>query len=151
MQGMRKAYDKKRVIIFAGLIAAWLCVIWGHSLQPAVVSSGESGFFLRLLNSLLPVELSEFIVRKTAHFTEYVILGIFLSMELSGWVKNVVKAEVYPLFAGLLVAMCDETIQFFVEGRSCEVRDVWIDFTGIFFATVITCAIINSKRFRGRT
>ncbi len=148
IQGMSRAYNKKRVIVFGAVAVAWLCFIWGHSLQPAVVSSGESGFFLRLLNSLLPVELSEFIVRKTAHFTEDVILGILLALELSGWVKKVLSKLIYPLFAGLMVAMCDETIQMFVEGRSCEVRDVWIDFAGIFFATVVTCVIIERKRLR---
>ena len=38
---------------------------------------------------------------------------------------------ILPLLLGLLTALCDETIQLFVEGRSGQISDVWLDAAGI--------------------
>ena len=51
------------------------------------------------------------------------------------------------LLAGLLCALCDETIQLFVVGRSSQVSDIWVDFSGILAVAVLLWAI---RRFRGR-
>lgn len=142
---MMNQYNKRK-IIYGAFIALWLCFIWGHSLQPAVASTAESNFWIEFLKEYLGVAIGEFFIRKAAHFTEFVILGFFLTLELGAFVKKMWKSLIYPLFAGLLAALVDETIQLFSLGRSSEVRDVWIDFAGVFFATIITCAIINHKR-----
>lgn len=142
---MTKQYNK-RTIIYGAIIALWLCFIWGHSLQPAVASTAESNFWIDFLKNHLGVTIGEFLIRKAAHFTEYIILGFLLTLEMSTFVKKVWTSCIYPMFAGILTAMVDETIQLFSLGRSSEVRDVWIDFAGVFFATIITCAIINHKR-----
>ena len=67
---------KKSKIILGILIIGWLAVIWGHSMQPAVVSAGESGKWLEVLSKIftfLQGENGEHYVRKAAHFTEYAI------------------------------------------------------------------------------
>ena len=35
------------------------------------------------------------------------------------------------MLGGLLTALTDETIQLFVPGRSGQVTDIWIDFSGV--------------------
>ena len=132
----------------------WLCLIWGHSLQPAYVSDAESGRFLEIIAKVFPFLLSSdagmFIVRKAAHFTEFLILGVLLCMEFSMYEYGALRRFSIPSLVGLLVAFIDETIQLFVVGRSGEIRDMWIDFAGAALGTLIVLAIVNNKRGRRR-
>ncbi len=145
---------KRKKIILGILIVLWLCLIWGHSLQPAYVSENESGFFLAFIAKVLPFinndEFGMFIIRKTAHFTEYAILGVLLCMEFSTFLWGFINRFSVPALVGLLVAFIDETIQLFVVGRSGEIRDMWIDFAGVALGALITLAITNNKRGRRR-
>ena len=45
--------SKSRIGCYPVLTLLWLGVIWGHSLQPAAVSSQESGAVLSGLSALL--------------------------------------------------------------------------------------------------
>ncbi len=123
-------------------------------MQPAVVSEGESGRFLAVISRIVPFISNDdngmFIVRKTAHFTEYTILGILLCTEFSTYLYGLFKRLTIPAMTGLSVAFIDETIQLFVEGRSGEIRDMWIDFGGVLLGTLITLAIVNNKKGRRR-
>ena len=130
------------------LVISWLLVlllmvlIFVFSSQKAEASSETSGGFAELLARILHSDfdnLSEyvkidilndcqFIVRKTAHFSVYGMLGIlsFISCKASYF-------KLYWLISAticLLYAVSDEIHQYFVEGRSCEIRDVAIDFSG---------------------
>lgn len=141
--------NKKKIVIRI-VIALWLCLIWGHSLQPAVVSEQESGFFLDFLIKYLPAifdnEAGMFILRKSAHFMEYFILGFLLCGEFISYLRGFIKRLSVPVFVGLFVAFIDETIQLFVVGRSGEIRDMWIDFAGVALATLIMLAISGNRR-----
>ncbi len=141
---------KQKKIVLRIIIAVWLCLIWGHSLQPAVVSEEESGFFLELLSKYLPFLLNNdmgmFIIRKSAHFAEYLILGLLLSSDFVTYLYGFIKRFAVPSLVGLFIAFIDETIQLFVVGRSGEVRDMWIDFAGVALGTLIILAINNNKR-----
>ena len=143
----------KKKIVLGILIVLWLCVIWGHSMQPAVVSEEESGKFLQILGRIFPALLTSdmgmFIIRKSAHFTEYLILGILLGSYFSMIERGALQRFITPTFSGLAIAFIDETIQMFVVGRSGEIRDMWIDFGGVALGVLITLAIINN-RGRGR-
>ena len=63
------------------LILVYLCFIYGNSLTPAAISSKESGYFLAKIQDFLAGAgmdawwLTEHLVRKAAHFTEYAGLG----------------------------------------------------------------------------
>ncbi len=151
---VRIAVMKKQKIFLRIVIVLWLMLIWGHSMQPAVVSENESGKVLEFLGKIFPFLLSSesgmFIVRKAAHFTEYLILGILLCMDFSSYLYGALKRFSIPALVGLFIAFIDETIQLFVEGRSGEIRDMWIDLAGIALGTLITLAIVNNKRSRRR-
>ena len=142
----------KKKIILGILIALWLCLIWGHSLQPANVSETESGRFLAFLGKIFPfllnTEFGMFIVRKSAHFAEYLILGVLLCMYFSMSLRGILGRFSVPVLVGLFVAFLDETIQLFVVGRSGEIRDMWIDFAGVALGTLIVLAIVNNKKGR---
>ena len=136
------------------LIVVWLIVIWGHSMQPAVVSENESGRFLQFISKVIPGiynnDTGMFIVRKAAHFTEYTLLGVLLCMMYSMYTKGAFRRFCEPALTGLLVAFIDETIQLFVDGRSGEIRDMWIDFGGVSLGVLIVLAFVNNRRYGRR-
>ena len=122
------------------LCALWLAVILGHSLMPAEASKAESGGLLAWLSTLFPF-LTEHLLRKLAHGTEFALLGFLLAQCLRGRCS-------WPLLTGLVCALTDETIQLFVPGRSGEVRDVWIDFAGVTAAVALVCFLRFLRRRR---
>ena len=119
-------------------------------MQPKVVSDGESGKWLEILSRVFPMlsdaEDGMFLVRKAAHFTEYAILGILLALEFANYVKGWFRRFVEPVMTALTAAVIDETIQLFVEGRSGQVSDIWIDTAGAALGILITLAIIGNRR-----
>ena len=149
---------KKRKIIFAILIIAWLYVIWGHSMQPAVESTTESGWYLDIAAKYIPFihnnDDGMYIIRKAAHFTEYAILGVLLALEFSCFIKKGFYRFINPLMAAMSAALIDETIQLFVEGRSSQVMDVWIDSAGaacgILFLLAILRLCIRKRRYHSQ-
>ena len=64
------------------LIALTLAFIWGNSMQSRAVSGGMSGSLKAWLEQLLHTEISEFLLRKAAHFSEYGLLGVEFSLLL---------------------------------------------------------------------
>lgn len=85
---------------------------------------------------------AEFIVRKLAHFTIFFILGFLLTM-LSQTDKRagLCKCAARALLCGLFGAAFDECHQYFVPGRSAEVRDICIDFLGVLTGCTVFCAM----------
>lgn len=72
------------------------------------------------------------LVRKYAHFTSYLILGIlvmnaFRKSEVMGF-----NAFLFSLIFCGLYAVSDEVHQLFVPGRGAQVTDVMIDSAGSF-------------------
>ena len=115
---------KRRVFLI--LAALWLCFIWGQSFLSADLSRAESGRVLALLQRILP-GLTAHMVRKAAHFTEYAVLGALL---FGAFPIRSRAALTGTLFAAMLAAVTDETIQLFSAGRSGQITDVWLDFAG---------------------
>ena len=72
------------------------------------------------------------LIRKLAHFYNFAVLGILLctNKKLS---KDGAWQSVLWCVAGLLAAIFDEGHQYFVPGRSAEIKDVMIDFSGVMF------------------
>ena len=102
---------------------AWLLVIWDHSCLPAAQSGAESGALLAVVQDLLPW-MTDHVLRKCAHFAEYAVLGALTAAALRtsahfSWPR--------ALLPGPFAALCDETIQLFVPGRSGRIADVWLD------------------------
>lgn len=134
------------------LILLYLCFIYGNSLTPAVISSKESGYFLIKIQNFLAEAgidarwLTEHLVRKAAHFTEYAGLGFLLAMNTGAGMApvfsstKILKANVT---AALFMPFIDETIQLFVEGRSGQISDVWLDMAGIFTGIIVTVCFMK--------
>lgn len=83
------------------------------------------------------IERYVFPVRKCAHFTIYLILGILVISLLSEYRILNSKTVLYTLLIVFLYACSDEFHQLFVSGRSSEIRDVLIDSSGGFIGSYL--------------
>ena len=120
-----KTYFGSRAALI--LTIALLLIIWGQSLLPVKASAAESGWLrtavidpLLALFGLGPV--GDYFVRKLAHFTEFLLLGLSSTLL---WRGKVLRA----LQTAFLAAFLDETIQLFSD-RSAQISDVWLDLFG---------------------
>src|SRR5699024_9669514 len=87
---------------------------------------------IHILPSMLPLmsvdeELFHHFIRKSAHFTAYLLLGMLVLHALR---KPSRKGCTVAFLISLLYAISDEFHQLFVPGRSGEIRDVVIDSMG---------------------
>ena len=125
--------------IFTCLSVLWLCVIFGHSLMPADVSSSESLGALAWLNKIFPW-LTHHLLRKLAHFSAFAILGFLFTGAM-----RPKKLPTRPVMFAFFAAFTDETIQLFVEGRSGQVSDIWIDLSGAVCGAMLAWLILRKK------
>lgn len=116
-------------------LLGWMLVIFLFSAQTGEQSSESSGLIEQLL-SLFPfiphqifgIDL-QLIIRKGAHFTEYLIL-YFLTFIVFIDYQTFKKSLVYAIIFVFLYACTDEIHQAFVPGRACAFTDVMIDTAG---------------------
>lgn len=138
---------KSRQHILTGLILLTLCFIWGNSLMPGTVSGAFSDWvgalLSRLLGDVVRPEAGHGVLRKVAHGTEYLVLGMELWLLFRGMLW---KSWSLPVLCGVAVALTDETIQLFVEGRSGAIRDVWIDLGGFCVGCLVCAGILALRR-----
>ena len=75
-------------------------------------------------------------VRKTAHFSIYLLLG-FLMISLIKEYRELTWKELFlAFFLSFLYACSDEVHQLFVSGRSGNIIDVGIDSMGAYFGVL---------------
>lgn len=136
--------------------AAIACLIWANSLVPGTGSSELSLSVLAWVQDALAAIgldaswLTNLIVRKVAHFTEY---ALFASVLVKGIDPDRVpdSGSVFLSTAMvLLVPAIDETIQLFVPGRTGQVADVVIDCCGACFGILVTFWIGRALKARKR-
>lgn len=144
-----KKLNKKQTALVVVTIL-FVFTMFSFSLLPSNESSSQSDFFLDLINSLLKalriyITVTAHIVRKTAHFTEYFIYGNLLTLTVGKITNNLKNNRFMILFFALLVPVIDETLQCFSFGRSAEVKDVLLDFTGCIAGILLMHVILKKK------
>lgn len=120
-------------IIKISLVIIWMIVIFFFSNQKAVESSKLSdGLIKRTISIIIDDDSNETVkkfvkpVRKTAHFCIYLILGLLVLNCFSLNRKNII----YAIIICLLYSISDEVHQMYIDGRSSELMDVYIDTLG---------------------
>jgi len=99
-------------------------------------------------------ETISFYVRKTAHFTVFALLGANAAALLAVMPKSPFSYRqkiAIPIIFGALYAFSDELHQYFVPGRSMELRDMIIDVCGVaagIAAIRIFCRLAILKKDR---
>ena len=130
--------------IFSILSFLLIGFIWHNSMADAPHSSRESIFVLHLIQHYLYMipdvsHLTNGLLRKLAHLTEYAWLGIALNSAFRA--LRIPHGVKLTLGISFLVASVDESIQIFSPGRSAEFKDVLIDTTGAGLGILLAAAL----------
>lgn len=165
MKRNKVVYRKMAVTVLTAIFLFVLyCIIFGFSAQDGEQSSGVSekitimivetasdicfdfsqDMIAYLCKALEPV------VRKTAHFSEYLLLGAGWYLLYSQWIK---KRVLFAMICVVISAALDEFHQTFVPGRDGNVFDVCIDSCGgicgillVYLILKWICFIMKKRR-----
>lgn len=132
--------NNKLSIIFT---LAWMVIIFTMSSFNSIESANQSNYIVNIISNVLNInniELLNLIIRKLAHYIEYLILGILV---INMFIKNnIPQSYLISIIFCVIYAISDEIHQIFVPGRACQIRDVLIDsigsITGIYLYKLIS-------------
>ena len=151
--------DVKRVlnnkILSWSAVVMWMAVIFWFSAQNGDTSGSTSGNFIEFIAKIFNpnyenlTELQKFeiisswqlIVRKTAHFSEYAVLGILSANALRTYNLSNTLKRLLPCVICLVYATSDEIHQYFVPDRACRALDVLIDTSGGVTGVALFCLV----------
>lgn len=132
-------------------VIIWIAVIFFLSNEPVVESIARSDIFLYIAQSTeIPVfeGVTEAIVRKSAHFGAYLVLGALIFNVVRDYARSIRRAMLVSILFASLYACTDEIHQLFVPGRSGEFGDVLIDTLGAAVGVGIFTVIVHIIRAR---
>ncbi|MGL4990050.1 MAG: VanZ family protein [Sarcina sp.] len=136
------------------LMIGFMLFIFYMSSQTGDDSTKQSNFILDIFTSLginLNESFGEFastIIRKGAHFTEYMILSFLIYNVITDYIKINKKVYIYTVLGVFLYAVTDEIHQLFVPGRAGMIQDVMIDTSGGLAGTLILIIKLNLQKKR---
>ncbi|MST82431.1 VanZ family protein [Bilifractor porci] len=151
--------------IFTLLAILWMAAIFFFSSRNADESTAQSNragmlaghLFVRDFDSWTEQEQLDFAkkidhpVRKTAHASEYALLGMLLFGSMTG-TRRIRMG--YAWLAASCYAATDEFHQLFVPGRSCQFTDVCIDSggaaLGILVAAGVSLLVFRIREWRSQ-
>lgn len=140
---------KVKQIVKISLVLVWMIIIFIFSNEPATKSTKLSDSFIkrtisRLINddSVDTIKKLTKPVRKCAHFTIYLILGLLVLNCFNLLDKKTIIIAIFICFS---YSISDEIHQLFVKGRSCEILDVVIDTLGSTLGIFINKIIRRNK------
>jgi len=141
--------NRKKILRWV-LLLLWLAVIFVMSQQPGDKSSSQSDFIVNLI-SFVGIKLNEYymsiatlLVRKSAHFTEYIILFVLVYRVIILYM-NKKQAKIIAILFVFGYACSDEFHQYFIQGREAAFRDVIIDTSGGIMGSFIMVIVENMK------
>jgi VanZ family protein len=124
-------------ILYIGVFIVWILVIMSFSIQSGTQSSLASRWYVDMLarffasiDLTVSLTLLSMVVRKSAHFSEYAILG-YISH------KNVELDGNKLFYLSSTVPFIDEYLQTFIAGRSGNSTDAMIDLAGYVSGVLI--------------
>lgn len=150
---MKRTLFRITMLILLGLT---FFAIFNFSSQDGQTSSGLSRKVARKIVDIFPytknlsektknkiVEKSQPIIRKGAHFSIYMLVGIFIMSFISTYKLHLKYKFSISILVGLLYAISDEIHQGFTPGRTPSPIDVGIDTCGVMFGIVLVLIAIS--------
>lgn len=156
--------------IFLILTIVWMAVIFAFSARPADESEEDSIQVGMMIGRIFIPEFEEWSqesryefaeridhpVRKTAHATEYAILGLLVA---GAYINNggkdksertgIGKGILIPWAVATVYAATDEFHQLFVPGRSGQISDVLLDSAGVMAGLLVLAAVRSYRKSAG--
>lgn len=149
-----------RIILLILLIGTFF-IIFNFSNQNGEKSSGISRKITEIItekilklsdnNKMQIMDRMEIIIRKTAHFSIYTIVGILLMGFMSTYKIDEMKRIYISTVIGIFYATSDEIHQAFVPDRSAQLTDVIIDTMGVvlgIFLILLAMEIVSRKKHK---
>ena len=142
--------------VLSVLCALTVLFIWSNSMFSKEASREQSHNLLSALEPAIEAVLGVDVdtqndtwLRKSAHFLEFALLGIELALLAKQRSRLNTQGVCNCLFAGLLVAVADESIQL-LSDRGSQVQDVLLDFSGVITAVLLMLLIfsLRSRKIR---
>ena len=146
------------------LLLVWMGVIFAFSAQDGK-DSGEvsQGVVVKVAEMVYPdydklnepekqkvVNRFNIPVRKTAHFSEFFLLGGIAFVFFATFKEFSLKMKAFlPFILGVIYSVTDEIHQLLVTGRACRVLDMCIDSAGVLLAVLIGYLIFRKTRSDG--
>ncbi len=148
---------KVRLILFSALLA--LCVLWtafifSNSVDTAEESTEKSDTVYEIVNDVAQSlgateEIPKSTIRQSAHFLEFAVLGTLWALALSALLAPAAQSALRPSLLICLIslpicaviALIDEYIQTFSDGRVCDLADVLTDTAGSLCGIAAICAL----------
>ena len=158
---IQKKNTKYIICFYWTILVLYLAIIYFFSSQNGAKSHEVSAGLLQYLKVLIlfipgnmleflsgVVKNYEYVLRKTAHFTEYLVLALIFYKAIvvsSAKTKNSLKITLIFCF---LYAVSDEVHQIFVSGRAFAVKDIIIDTAGatLGVSTIYLTKFIKTRR-----
>lgn len=91
------------------------------------------------------IDVTDFVIRKIAHVTEYAILSLLVSRSLGITNRTRAKQRFLVILITTLYALSDEVHQSFVPSRGATYKDVLYDTLGASLGSAIIYAIHRKK------
>ena len=109
----------------------------------SIESANQSNYIVNIISNVLNInniELLNLIIRKLAHYIEYLILGILV---INMFIKNnIPQSYLISIIFCVIYAISDEIHQFLIPGRACQIKYILIDsigsITGIYLYKLIS-------------
>ncbi len=138
------------------VLLLWMGLIFFFSAQPAPESEETSNLVAEIVYKIYSFIMAggvhltsgEFMaryiqpIRKLAHFSEFMVLGILIFINIIEYRKRNVCLISFML--GCLYAVSDEIHQLFVENRYCSIYDMAIDSAGCLLG-IILCHLFYER------
>ena len=128
--------------------ALWTALLFYLAAQNGAESGALSGRILQIVLRILPgladaQDILHTALRKLAHFGGFMIEGFLIAMAIKRTWPQIWLRIGAPVCA--LLAVLNEITQLFSGGRSCEIRDMLIDFCGALLGMGIARWIARRK------
>ncbi|MCB2289981.1 VanZ family protein [Clostridium sp. CS001] len=153
-----KNFLKGKTIIIGLLCVAWLAVIFYNGTRQGEVSQKSSKEIVKVISRFINISPAtmerasikfsnaNYYVRKNAHFFQYLILSILIC-SVARQLKLCKSTQIFlVLFLLLFFSVADEFIQGYIPGRTSNVFDIIIDFSGGVLGMLIFSFKIRSRK-----
>ena len=146
--------NKKRMVIIHSIFTLTIMAfIFIQSALPGAVSGAESNVLVEFFAKLtgLDADVLSVVIRKAAHFTEFAVLGLCLTLNVRDFysAKGISLGRGHVWFMSWLLgtayAATDEIHQYFVPDRACQLLDVCIDSAGVAAGAMIAVVVIKHR------
>ncbi len=126
-------HGNKKIAILWAIAALWTIFLFYLAAQSGDSSGAMSGRIMQIVLRIFPAldahtDIAHTVLRKLAHMGVFTVEGILIAAAARRTWRRAAAWISAPICA--LLAAANELTQLLAAGRSCEIRDMLIDFGG---------------------